>query len=256
MIIESYLVACISCLIAFYNASFASASEGFQSVLAILIFLMLLTMPAILIFLVKKHWKNDDYLKTPDKTRFVALFEGLDVTKGPVILVYLIFFMLRRLILALIVVTMKDVLAIQICLQTFSVMIAVALISYADVYPDSSQRRLEIINEVVIMLALYCTICFSPMIDDVSTKFKFGYVSCIIVCSHLLANLFFILRKTIMLFIIKVRVLFAKRGKKKMRSKSLRSRAKGNVMRRRRKRRHAKRRQIFDYCVEVDEEIE
>ena len=112
MIIESYLVACISCLIAFYNASFASASEGFQSVLAILIFLMLLAMPAILIFLAKKHWKNDDYLKTPDKTRFLALFEGLDVTKGPVILIHLIFFMLRRLILALIVVTMKDVLAI------------------------------------------------------------------------------------------------------------------------------------------------
>ena len=135
-------------------------------------------------------------------------------------------------------------------------MIAVALISYADVYQDSSQRRLELVNEVVIMLALYCTICFSPMIDDVSTKFQLGYVSCIIVCSHLLANLFFILRNTIMIFIIKVRVLFAKRGKKKMRVKHLRSRAKGNVMRRRRKRRHAKRKQIIDYCVEVDEEIE
>ena len=86
-------------------------------------------MPAIMIFLAKRHWKDDDYLTTPDKARFLALFEGLDVTKGPVILIHLIFFMLRRLILALIVVTMKDVLAFQIVLQTFSILIAVTIIS-------------------------------------------------------------------------------------------------------------------------------
>lgn len=112
MYIESYLVASISCLISFYNASFSSASEITQIVIAILIFLILLSMPFILIFLAKQNWKDDKYLKTADKTRFLTLFEGLDVTKGTVILIHLIFFMLRRMILAMIVVTMKDVLAI------------------------------------------------------------------------------------------------------------------------------------------------
>ena len=235
MIIESYLSASISCLIAFYNASFSSASEIIQAVMAILIFLILLAIPAILTFLSKRHWKDDYYLTNPDKARFLALFEGLDVTKGPVIMIHLIFFTLRRLILALIVVTMKDVLAIQIVLQTFSVIIAVTIISYADVYEESSQRRLELINEVVIMLALYCTMCFSPMIEDINTKFQIGYVSCIIVGTHLLANLFFITGNTIKLLILKVRVCFATSEKRKMRTKNLRSRAKGRVLRRRAK---------------------
>lgn len=241
MIIESYLSASISSLIAFYNASFSSASEITQAVMAILIFLMLLSMPAILTFLAKRHWKDDDYLTNPDKTRFLVLFEGLDVTKGPVIMIHLIFFMLRRLILALILVTLKDILAIQIVLQTFSVIIAVTIISNLDVYQESSQRRLELMNEVVIMLALYCTMCFSPMIEDIDTKFQLGYVSCIIVGTHLIANLFFITRNTIKLLILKARVRFALNKKKKMRSKHIRSRAKGMVYRRRRNRRRAKR---------------
>ena len=162
------------------------------------------------------------------------------MTKGPVILIHLIFFMLRRLILALIVVTMKDVLAIQIVLQTFSILIAVTIISQADFYQESSQRTLELMNEVVIMLALYCTMCFSPMIEDIDTKFQLGYVSCIIVGTHLLANLFFITGNTIKLLILKVRVRFAQNKKKKMRSKHIRSRAKGMVCRRRRNRRRAK----------------
>ncbi len=112
MFIESYLVASISCLISFYNARFISASEIIQAVIAILIFLMLLGMPTIFIFLAKRHWKDDDYMLTADKARFLAFFESFDVSKGSVILIHLIFFMLRRLILALIVVTMKDILAI------------------------------------------------------------------------------------------------------------------------------------------------
>ena len=51
MFIESYLAASISCLIAFYNVSFSSTSEIAQAVMAILIFLMLLALPAILILL-------------------------------------------------------------------------------------------------------------------------------------------------------------------------------------------------------------
>jgi hypothetical protein len=47
--------------------------------------------------------------------------------------------------------------------------------------------------------------------------------------------------------------MFAKSEKRKLRIKYLRARAKGNVMRRRRNRRTAKRKQINDYGFELDE---
>ena len=87
--------------------------------------------------------------------------------------------------------------------------IAVTIISYADVYENSSQRILDLMNEIVIMFALYCTMCFSPIIDKISIKFQLGYISCIIVGSHLLVNLFFITGNTVKLFIVILRVRFA-----------------------------------------------
>ena len=111
-------------------------------------------------------------------------------------------------------------------------------------------------NEIVIMFALYCTMCFSPIIEDISTKFQLGYVSCIIVGSHLLANLFFITINTMKLLILILRVRFATSDKQIMRRKYLRSRAKGNVMRRRNRknRKQEKQKQINDYEFKLDEQ--
>lgn len=98
--------------------------------------------------------------------------------------------------------------------------------------------------------------CFSPIIEDISTKFQLGYVSCIIVGSHLLANLFFITINTMKLLILILRVRFATSDKQIMRRKYLRSRAKGNVMRRRNRknRKQEKQKQINDYGFKLDEQ--
>ena len=111
-------------------------------------------------------------------------------------------------------------------------------------------------NEIVIMLALYCTMCFSPMIDDISTKFRLGYVSCIIVGTHLLTNLFFITSNTIKLVILNFRVMFAKSHMNKSRIENFRSRAKSRVLRRRRNKKRARQNIVDDYRVEVDVRIE
>ena len=98
--------------------------------------------------------------------------------------------------------------------------------------------------------------CFSPMIDNISTKFRLGYVSCIIVGTHLLVNLFFITSNTIELVILIFRVMFAKSGMSKSRIKSFRSRAKSRVLRRRRNKKRARQNIVDDYRVEVDVRIE
>jgi hypothetical protein len=72
--------------------------------------------PTFLIYITVRHLKKENYLANPEKRRFQAIFFDLDLDIGPKVLIHPIFFLLRRLILALVVVTMRNVLFMQICL--------------------------------------------------------------------------------------------------------------------------------------------
>ena len=50
-------------------------------------------------------------------------------------------------------------------------------------------NRLEIFNEIVLMLIMYTFMCFSDFVPLVETQFQVGYVSCGLVVFHLLVNL-------------------------------------------------------------------
>ena len=134
-------------------------------------------------------------------------------------LIHPIFFLIRRFILALIVVTMRDVLFMQICLQTFSIIAAVIVIGYAE-GKDKNSRVVDILNEVTIMFVLYCTMCFSPFVPEIEIKFLIGYISCLTVGAHLFINLAYITTTTIKMFIYFTRVYCAKRGLFKLSSLS------------------------------------
>ena len=56
-------------------------------------------------------------------------------------------------------------------------------------YESGSKARTEWFNEVVLMSTLYTIMCFSPLVQDVATKFYIGYVCIAIVISHLLLNI-------------------------------------------------------------------
>lgn len=143
----------------------------------------------------------------------------MDLEKGPIVLVHTIFFVVRRFILALIVVTMRDMLFAQICLQSFSIIAAVIVIGYAE-GKEKSSRITDTLNELTIMFVLYCTMCFSPFVPDIEVKFKIGYLSCFTVSSHLVVNLAYIIKRTIKMFIYNIRVSYAKKTLFKMSSLS------------------------------------
>ena len=51
------------------------------------------------------------------------------------------------------------------------------------------KTQMENFNETILIMTMYTMICFSPFVPDVLTRFKLGYVTIFIVCTHLLINL-------------------------------------------------------------------
>ena len=53
---------------------------------------------------------------------------------------------------------------------------------------------MEYFNEVVLMLTLYCMMCFGDLVPSVEQQVNMGWCCCLIVGGHFLINVFFMLR--------------------------------------------------------------
>ncbi len=190
------------------------------------------------------------------KRRFGALLDGISLDKDLSFLTYPNYFMLRRFLMAVMLVVFRKFLWMQIFLKTITIMTAVILIVEADYFETRFRVRLEFSNEILIMIMLYIMIFFSPFVPDTEARFKMGYFCCSVEALALAVNIFFITTESLKAIILKLRVFYAKSEKRIMRTKYLRSRAKGNVKRRRRNKRWAKQKQVNYYGVEVDVLIE
>jgi hypothetical protein len=101
------------------------------------------------------------------------------------------YFLFRRLILAILVVFLKDFFFAQFLIKTFTIVFG-AMISGAVNLKDHNKRWVDFLNESIIMMVLYTMICFSPFVSDVNAKLKIGYVCMLVVGGHLAINMFLI----------------------------------------------------------------
>jgi hypothetical protein len=135
------------------------------------------------------------------KQRYSALFEELSMEYGPIVLIHPCFFMLRRLIMAVIVVIFRNFFWMQLFLTAISNIAAVILIGYADFFENPQKRKMEIANEILVMSMLYCVVCFSPFVPEIETRFKIGYFCCIVEALALAGNFWLIMSSTIRVMI-------------------------------------------------------
>ena len=148
------------------------------------------------------------------KRRFSAFLEGISLDKDLSFLAYPCYFMLRRLLMAVILVVFRKFLWMQIFLKAMSIVTAVILIGEADYFETRFRLRLEFSNEILIMFMLYNMICFSPFVPDTEARFKMGYFCCVVEAFALAINIFFITTESIKTIILKLRVFYAKSEKK------------------------------------------
>ncbi len=116
---------------------------------------------------VRQRWKNSHIIKL----RYGALFEGLSLDRGPYVLIYPFYFMIRRLLLAIIVVLFRNFLWMQIFLKSMSIITAIIMLGEANYFETKFKLRMEYCNEILVMLMLYSLISFSPFVPDIETRF-------------------------------------------------------------------------------------
>ena len=92
------------------------------------------------------------------------------------------------MMLAMAIVMVNKVLIWQIMLMTAQIVIAVIIVGRVQPFRTPQKRRTEIFNEVILMMVMYCVMCFSPLVPDVEVKFLMGYVCQAFIISHLLVN--------------------------------------------------------------------
>jgi len=83
----------------------------------------------------------------------------------------------------------KDTLFYQIAGLVFNVILATILTGEVSAYEDPRQNRLDFFNETMIMMVMYCMICFTDFLPDKSMQSNMGIVVEICVVFHLVFNL-------------------------------------------------------------------
>jgi hypothetical protein len=75
--------------------------------------------------------------------------------------------MLRRFLMAVMLVVFRKFLWMQIFLKAMTIVTAVILIGESNYFETRFKLRLEFANEILVMLMLYNMTCFSPFIPDI-----------------------------------------------------------------------------------------
>ena len=256
MMIESYSLICVCCMISFHKNSFETYGEKVQTIVNFFFFFLSIVFPLVVTYIVKKDWdpvEKEWKNRLIIERRFGAMFGELSLDNGPYVLIWPLYFMLRRLLMALIVVIFRNFLWMQIFLCAMTIVTAVIIIGESNYFESNSKRTMEFANECLVMLMLYNMISFSPFVPEIETRFNMGYICCLLEAAALAVNLWLILLSNVKGVIYEARLWFAKRHMSRWRIRFLRARAKGMVLRSRRARERATRE--WDYGYEDDREF-
>jgi len=121
-----------------------------------------------------------------------VLYNELRLARGRLIILQPLHYFLRRLLLAVVIV-FQDNLIVQLGVVILSFHIQIFILSVRP-FKDPFTQKMEYFNEVVLMLTLYCMMCFGDLVPSVEQQVNMGWCCCLIVGGHFFINVFFMLR--------------------------------------------------------------
>jgi len=98
--------------------------------------------------------------------KYHTFYEGLNVEGSPNVVLYPLYFMVRRLLLGLTIVLLDQTVIWQVAMKTASVIANVILVGQIMPFTDHSKYKMEFVNEVLVMFVLYHMIIFTPFLHD------------------------------------------------------------------------------------------
>jgi hypothetical protein len=172
-LVESYAIIAICSLISFKSLSFTSFGQVVQSVTSVMFFTM-----GLLVLLSMVHlYRNWETQNSPRYFKTKIYLEELSTTRGPTVLLYPGFFIVRRLLLAVAVVQISDLISIQLFITAMSIIAAVILTGHVKPFEESGKHLFEQANEAFLMVLIYHFVCFTPFLDTrVKTYIGFSFI--------------------------------------------------------------------------------
>ena len=107
-------------------------------------------------------------------------------------IVYHWYFLLRRFMIGALCVFSRKFLIFQIAGLVFNIIFATIIQGSTLCMEDKRLNSVEYLNESMIMLVMYCLICFTDLVPDLETRSYIGYVCQAFVIFHIIFNLSFL----------------------------------------------------------------
>ena len=214
LIMESYLILAVSCLINFKYIHFRTYGEIIQSVSCFIAMATLVIFPFALTCYSRRKWSS--FGGELIEERAASYLEGLNLDRGTEVLIYPFYFLLRRMLMAICVVVFRNSLLLQYLIMALSITFAFALHGYVNVHEEPKHAWFELFNEVSIMLVLYCIIGFIPLLEP-KPRSVIGICCCAVICLHLFVNLLTILFEALRQWLYNIKLWLAKRRLAKQR---------------------------------------
>jgi hypothetical protein len=210
MLAESYSMIAICCMIGLNKMTFNldNYGETTQTACCLFALLVILVYPLVVYRILSQSWNKPGFDEV--KSRFEPIFEGLTTSVGSVVLTHPMYFLMRRVIMAVNVVFLNHHLIFQVMIMDFTIIAGVIISGYIP-FETSARRHKEFLNETVVMCVLYCMICFSPFVPDIKAKQTMGYFCCFLVALHLAINIYLILSSSLRKLLINGKLWLARR---------------------------------------------
>jgi len=100
-----------------------------------------------------------------------------------------IWFLVRRLLLAFMVVFLSTTVIWQISLMAMNVIVQVILLGRVAPFKNRFSNHYEMFSETIVMMVMYHLVCFTPFVPDLEVRFMLGYTVSAVICLHLLVSL-------------------------------------------------------------------
>ena len=108
------------------------------------------------------------------------------------------YFLMRRFMISALCIYSKKFLLFQVSGLIFNIILATIIQGSTLSLADKRLNTIEYFNEAMIMMVMYCLICFTDFVPDLETRSLMGYVCEFFVIFHIAFNLSFLFGDKIM----------------------------------------------------------
>lgn len=215
---ESYTMILICSLVNLMNPSYDGWSDIISTVFSLAMLSVCVFAPITFVVVMLRKFSYLERNKI--KIRWGKIFEGLDLKRGKTVVLQMAHYFLRRFML-IVVIVCQDYIIVQIMTVFFSFVTELIILGFVRPFKDPFNNKMEYFNEVIILLTMYCLMCFTDWNPNIDMQTNIGWVICSVVGSHLLLNMFFMMMGNVKKVSMRCKRAIKIRAHKRMREEAI-----------------------------------